>query len=84
VVLTHNITDDARTLAELLVWTVATIEHCVNDATVNRLHSIANVWKGATHDNAHRVVEVASLHFDLEVNLLYVVVLWGGSFFSHV
>jgi hypothetical protein len=84
VVLTHDITDDARTLAELLVWTVAAIEHRVNDTTVNRLHAVSNIWKGATNDNAHRVVEVASLHFDLEVDLLYVVVLWVCSFFSHV
>ena len=84
VVLTHNVTDNARTLAELLVWTVPAIEHCVNNATVNWLHSVANVWKCATNDNAHRVVEVASLHFDLKVDLLYVVVvLWSRNFVCH-
>jgi hypothetical protein len=84
VVLTHDVTDYARTFAELLVWAVTAIEHRINDASVNRLHAVSNVWKGATYDNAHRVVEVASLHFDLEVDLLYVVVLWVGSFVSHV
>jgi hypothetical protein len=84
VVLTHDVADNTRTLAELLVWTVSAIEHCVNNAAVNWLHSIANVWKCATNDNAHRVVEVASLHFDLKVNLLYVVVsLWGSGFVCH-
>jgi hypothetical protein len=85
VVLTHHVAHDSRALAELLVWTVSAIEHRVNNATVNRLHSIANIWKCATNDNAHRVVEVASLHFDLKVDLLDVVVtLRGGGFFvSH-
>jgi hypothetical protein len=85
VILTHDVADYTRTLAELLVWAVATIEHCVNNTTVNRLHTVSNVWKCATHDNAHRIVEVASLHFDLKIDLLYVVVaLWGCSFVSHL
>jgi hypothetical protein len=85
VVLTHYVADHARTLAELLVWAVATVEHRVNNAAVNRLHSISHIWKCATNDNAHRVVEVASLHFDLKVYLLDVVVtLRGCSFVCHV
>jgi hypothetical protein len=85
VVLTHNVADNTRTLAELLVWAVATVEHCVNNATVHRLHAVSNVWKCATNDNAHRVVEVTSLHLNLKVDLLNVVVaLRGGSFVCHV
>jgi hypothetical protein len=85
VVLTHDVTDNTRTLAELLVWAIPAIEHCVNNTAVNRLHTISNVWQSATNDNAHRVVEVASLHFDLKIHLLYVVVaLWGCSFVSHL
>ena len=58
VVLTHHVTDHARTLAELLVWAVAAVEHRINNAAVHRLHAVAHVWKRAPHDNAHRVVEV--------------------------
>ena len=44
VVLTHHVTDYTRTLAELLVWAVATVEHCINHAAVHRLHAVAHVW----------------------------------------
>jgi hypothetical protein len=48
---------------------------------VYRLESVANIWQGAAHDNAHRVVEVRALHFDLKVDLFYVIVTffdgWG-------
>ena len=78
--LTHYVADNARALAELLVWSVAAVIHRVDHASVHRLQSVAHVWQRATHDNAHRVVEIASLHFDLKVDLLDVVV-WGSGYF---
>ena len=82
--LAHDVTDNARALAELLVWAVAAVVHRVKHAAVNRLQAIANVWQCTSDDNAHRVVEVRALHFDLEVDLLYVVEgVWCGCFVSH-
>ena len=79
--LTHDIADNARALAELLVWSVAAVIHRIDNASVNWLETVANIWQRATNDDAHRVVEVASLHFDLKVDLLNVVVWCGGYFF---
>jgi hypothetical protein len=79
--LTHDVTDDSRALAELLVWAVAAVIHRIDNSAVNRLETIANIWQCATDDNAHRIVEIASLHFDLKVDLLDVVVWCCGYFF---
>jgi hypothetical protein len=47
---------------------------------VNWLQTIANVWQRTADDNAHRVVEIASLHLELQINLLDIVVCCGYFF----
>ena len=68
--LTHDVTDDTSTLGECLVGAVATVIHRVDHTTVNGLEAVTNVGKCATHDHAHCVVEVGTLHLQLQVNLL--------------
>ena len=67
VVLTHDVADDARALGERAVWTVATVEHRVQDAAVDGLEPVTNVGKRAANDDGHRVVQVGPLHFGVEV-----------------
>ena len=75
VVLTHHLTDDAAALVVAAVGPVATVVHRVDHATVHRLEAVAHVGQRATHDDRHRVVDVAALHLGVEVDRLGAVVL---------
>ncbi len=57
VIVTHDVTDDARALDVAAVWPVATVEHGVEDLAVNWLEPVAHVGQCPAHDDAHRVVE---------------------------
>ena len=73
---------------EALIGAVTPVVHAVDHAAVHGLQAIAHIGERATDDDAHRVVEVAALHLDLQVDLVDVpvVVVRGrvGAFFvSH-
>jgi hypothetical protein len=71
VVLPHHVADDPAALRVTAVGPVATVVHRVQDATVHRLESVANIRQRARDDDRHRVVEEAALHLDLEADRLY-------------
>ena len=72
--LPHHVADDARALRERAVGAVAAVVHRVDHAAVHRLEAVAHVGQRAPDDDAHRVVEVAALHLELQVDLLDLVV----------
>ena len=63
VIFTHHVADDARRLHMRLVGRVAVLVHRIKDAPMHRLQPVAHVGKRAAHDHAHRVIEIAALHF---------------------
>ena len=73
--LTHHVTDDTGTLRECLVGAVAAVEHGVDHAAVHGLQAVAHIGQGSPDDDAHRVVEVGALHFELQVDLVDLAVL---------
>ena len=75
--LAHHVADDAGALRECTVGSIATVVHRVDHAAVHGLEPVAHVGKCAPDDDAHRVVEVAALHLELEVDLLDLVVALG-------
>ena len=82
VILAHHITDDAAALGEAAVGAVAAVIHRIKHAAVHRFESVTHVWEGARHDDAHCVIDVGTLHLDLQFDRLDPVVLGRGCF-SH-
>jgi hypothetical protein len=84
VVLTHDLADDARALVVAAVGTVAPVIHRVDDPAVHGLHPVAHVGKRTTDDDRHRVVDVAALHLQVDVDRLDAVGLNDRRLLSHV
>jgi hypothetical protein len=78
--LPHHVADDARAFREGAIRAIAAVVHRVDDAAVHRLEAVAHVGQRAPDDHAHRVVEIAALHLELEVDLLDLVVSLGIEF----
>ena len=72
--LPHHLADDAGALGERLVRAVAAVEHRVDHPAVHGLQAVAHFGQRTPDDDAHRVVEVGTLHLQLEVYLLDLVV----------
>ena len=70
VVLTHDVTDDARALREAAVGAVAAVVHRVEHPAVHRLEAVAYVGQRAADDDRHRVVDVGALHRGLQLDRL--------------
>ncbi len=70
VVLAHDVTDDAGTLGEAAVGTVAAVVHRVEHPAVHRLEAVAYVGKRTPDDDRHRVVDVRALHGGLQLDRL--------------
>ncbi len=68
VVVTHDITDDTRTLEVPAVRAVATVIHRVQDAPVHGLEAVADLRQRPADDDRHRVVEVRPLHLDFDTD----------------
>ena len=64
----HHVADDARALEEPAVGPVSAVVHRVQDAHVHRLEAVPDVGQRAADDDRHRVVDVAALHLDLDVD----------------
>ena len=63
VVLTHDVTDDARRFTVRLVVFVAVFLHRIEDAPMHRFQSVADIRQGAADDYAHSVIKVRTAHF---------------------
>ena len=62
-VLAHRVADGARGLVVGAVGGEVELVHRVEDAPMHRLQAVAHVGQRAAHDHAHRVIEIAALHF---------------------
>jgi len=63
VIFTHHVADDPARLAVRPAGDVAGFVASVENPAVDRFQSVANVGQGPAHDHAHRVIEIAGLHF---------------------
>ena len=70
VVLTHDVTDDARALREAAIGPVAAVEHGVEHPSVHRLEPVTYVGQRPADDDGHRVVDVGALHGGLQLDRL--------------
>ena len=68
VVLGDDVADGARRLLVGRVGADAFLVHRVEDATLDGLQAVAGIGKGATDDDAERVVEVRGPHLVLDVD----------------
>ncbi len=68
VVVTHDVTDDARTLEVTAVRAVTTVVHRVQDAAVHRLEAVTDLRQRPADNDRHRVVEVRPLHLDFDAD----------------
>ena len=59
----HRLADRARGLVVGPVGREIELVHRVEDAAVDGLETVPDVGQRAAHDHAHRVVEIAALHF---------------------
>ena len=70
VVLAHDVADHPGALEVPAVGPVPAVVHRLQDADVHRLEAVPHIGQGAADDDRHRVVDVAALHLDLDVNRL--------------
>ena len=72
--LPHHIAHHASALIEGTIGSIPAVIHRVDDATMHRLESITHIGQGATDNNRHRVIQIRTLHFGLQVDLLNITV----------
>ena len=58
-----HVADGARRLVVSAVGGEIVLAHRIEDAAVHGFQPVANIGQSAAHDHAHRVIEIASLHF---------------------
>ena len=63
VIVTHDVADDLGALAIGAAGNEAALVAGEKDAPVNRFQTVTHIWQGAADDHAHRVIEIAGLHF---------------------
>jgi hypothetical protein len=68
---THDIPDDAGTLAVGAVGLHPGVVHAEQHPPVHRLETVTDIGQGASHDHAHGVVEVGRAHLVRDLDLLY-------------
>ena len=67
-VFTHHLADHARAFHVSAVPDVVHFVHAEQHAPMHRLEAVAHIRQGATHDYAHRVVEVTLAHFVFDID----------------
>ena len=70
VIFTHRITDNTRTFAVRLVWTVVQFDHGVEYPSLYRLQTVPHIRQGAGCDNAHGIVDIRFLHRLFQVDFV--------------
>ncbi len=68
VVVTHDVADDLGGLGVLLVELEAHLLHAIEDAAVDGLEAVTDVWQGSANDDRHGVVEVGPAHLLFNVD----------------
>ena len=59
---TEHVTDRRRRLAERLIVCEVVLIHCVEDTTLSRLHTVADIGQCTAGDNAHRILDESLPH----------------------
>ena len=72
--LAHNIANDAGTFIESTVGAITAVVHSIDHATMYRFKTVAYIGQGATNNNRHRIIQIRTLHFGLQVDLLNITV----------
>ena len=73
VVFTHYFTDDTRGLNSSMWSLPAVLIHCIQDTAVNRLQTIAYIWKRTINQDRHRIAKETILHHILNRQLFYAI-----------
>ena len=79
VIVTHHLADDPGALEIAPVGAVAAVIHRVQDAGVHGLQSVPHIRQRTADDDRHRVLDVAALHLDLDVDRLGAVTACRGT-----
>ena len=82
VVVAHDITDDTGGLRKVAIGAVAAVVHCVQDAAMYGLETIAHIGERTRNNDTHGVVEIGPRHFHLQVDRLDTAT--HGHFFDHI
>lgn len=64
----HRVRDGSCGLDVAALWAIAVVVHRVDDAAVDGFHAVANLGESTSNDDAHGVIDVARLHFFLDVD----------------
>src|SRR6185437_15903838 len=66
--LAENFADDLGALAGGAIGRKTHLVHAIENAAMNGFQAVANIGKGASHDYAHGVIEVRTLHFVFDID----------------
>jgi hypothetical protein len=66
--LTENFADDFGALAGGAIGRKAHFVHAEENPAMDRFQPVANIRKGSSHDYAHGVIEVRTLHFVFDID----------------
>ena len=64
----HRVRDGSGGLDVAALRAIAVVVHRVDDAAVDGFHAVANLGESTSNDDAHGVIDVARLHFFLDVD----------------
>ncbi len=82
---THNVADDTRTFCIGLIGIESQQAHCMHDAAMNRLQTVAHIRQRTMHDRGQRISEVAFLEGRFKINPfdVFVAVVRRNQTFTH-
>ena len=68
VVFTKHLTYNTSTLLVRFITSISNTQHTVEDTTMHRFETIANIWKGTSYNYRHRIVDIRALHLFFDVD----------------
>src|SRR6185312_5111777 len=71
-VLTHHVPDDSGAFTCRAIRLQSHLLHRVQNATMDRLQSVANIGQSAPDDDGHRIVEIRTTHLFFDIDRLNV------------
>ena len=79
---THHFTHDLGALGVRTVGSETLVKHRIQDATVDRLESVAHVGKCSRNNDRHGVLQEGALHLEIDFNRFdvsdYGIIDWRG------